>query len=142
MAISLSHFPILCTALLATITSAATVTYDFNITWVRANPDGMFERPTIGINGQWPLPMMQVNVGDQVVVNVDNQLGNQSTTLHFHGLYMNGTTEMDGPAGVRIIFSHPDDFAYISQVTQCGIPPGSQFVYKFTVSSQNKHIRN
>lgn len=34
---------------------AATVSYDFNIEWVRANPDGAFERPTIGINGKWPI---------------------------------------------------------------------------------------
>ncbi|KAF7899096.1 uncharacterized protein EAF01_008309 [Botrytis porri] len=120
MAISLSFFPILSALLLAfsLLAEAATVTYDFNITWVRANPDGAYERPTIGINGQWPLPIMRANVGDQVVVNVDNQLGNQTTTLHFHGLFMNGSTYMDGPA----------------QVSQCGIPSGSQFVYNFTVN--------
>jgi iron transport multicopper oxidase len=108
--------------LFTTLTSAATVTYDWNITWVRANPDGLFERPTIGINGKWPLPIMHANVGDQVVVNVNNQLGNQSTTIHFHGLFMNGTAHMDGPA----------------QVTQCGIPSGSKFTYNFTVSLSYK----
>jgi iron transport multicopper oxidase len=92
MAISLSYSPILSVLLLvfiSNITEAAIVTYDFNITWVRANPDGLFERPTIGINGQWPLPVMKATIGDQVVVNVDNQLGNQSTSLHFHGLFQN-----------------------------------------------------
>jgi FtsP/CotA-like multicopper oxidase with cupredoxin domain len=101
----------------------------------KANPDGLYERPTIGINGQWPLPIMTATINDTVVVNVINQLGNtifsfetfstkrtclgnQSTTLHFHGIYQNGTTEMDG-AG---------------QVGQCGIPPGSQFTYNFTAS--------
>ncbi|KAB8303695.1 hypothetical protein EYC80_005081 [Monilinia laxa] len=120
MAISLSFFPILSALLLAfsLLTEAATVTYDFNITWVRANPDGAHERPTIGINGQWPLPVMRAKVGDRVIVNVDNQLGNQTTTLHFHGLFMNGTAHMDGPA----------------QVSQCDIPSGSQFVYNFTVN--------
>lgn len=105
--------------LFSLVVEAATVVYDFNIGWVRANPDGQYERPTIGINGKWPLPVMRANVGDQVIVNVDNQLGNQTTTLHFHGLFMNGTTSMDGPA----------------QVTQCGIPPGSKFTYNFTVCS-------
>ena len=120
MAISLSFFPILSALLLVfpCVSEAATRTYDFNITWVRANPDGLFERPTIGINNQWPPPVMTATVGDQVIVNVDNQLGNQTTTLHFHGLFMNGTTEMDGPA----------------QVSQCGIPAGSKFTYNFTVS--------
>lgn len=98
---------------------AATVTYDFNIGWVTANPDGAFDRPTIGINGQWPIPRIDANVGDNVIINAHNQLGNQSTSLHFHGLYMNGTTHMDGPA----------------QVSQCAIPPGSSFTYNFTVSS-------
>lgn len=117
MAISLSYFPILASVMLAWTARAATITYDFNITWVRANPDGACERPTIGINGEWPLPIMTATVGDRVVVNVDNQLGNQSTTLHFHGLYMNGSTHMDGP----------------EMVSQCGIPTGSQFTYNFTV---------
>ena len=86
--------------LLPSLAQAATRTYDFDIGWVRANPDGQFERPTIGINGEWPPPIMTATVGDRVIVNVVNGLGNQSTTLHFHGLFMNGTSEMDGPAMV------------------------------------------
>lgn len=96
---------------------AETLNYDFNITWLRANPDGAYERPVIGINGQWPIPPIFANVGDNLVVRVTNQLGNDSTSLHFHGLYMNGTNHMDGPA----------------QVTQCPIQPGSSFTYNFTV---------
>jgi len=96
---------------------AATVTYDFEISWVTANPDGMANRPTIGINGQWPIPRIQADVGDRIIVNVLNSLGNQSTSLHFHGIFMNGTTDMDGP----------------SFVTQCPIPPGARFTYNFTV---------
>jgi iron transport multicopper oxidase len=119
MAISLSYFPIISGLLLAfsLLAEAATVTYDFNVTWVQANPDAAFWRPTIGINGQWPLPVMRAAKGDRVIVNVENQLGNQSTTIHFHGLFMNGTTDMDGPSGV----------------SQCGIPPGSKFTYDFNV---------
>ena len=117
MAISLSYFPILA-ALFVAFAQAANVTFNWNITWVTANPDGAFDRPTIGINGQWPLPVVKVTRNDTVIINVDNQLGNQTTTIHFHGLYMYGTTEMDGPV----------------MVSQCGIPPGSQFQYKFNVS--------
>lgn len=104
--------------ILPSISWAATVTYDFDIGWVRANPDGQADRPVIGINGQWPIPVMEVNVGDRVVVNVLNSLGNQSTSLHFHGLFMNGTTMMDGPA----------------QVSQCAIAPGLRFTYDFEVN--------
>lgn len=102
--------------------AAATVTYNFNITWVQANPDGAMDRPVIGINGKWPLSTINANVGDDVVVKVNNQLGNQSTSLHFHGLFMNGTNHMDGPAGV----------------VQCPIPPGSSFTYNFTVRRHHR----
>ncbi|KAH8593306.1 Cupredoxin [Bisporella sp. PMI_857] len=119
------HLPVLLALFFAllSLVEAATVTYNFNITWVRANPDGAFERPTIGINGEWPLPIITATKGDTVIVNVDNQLGNQSTTLHFHGLFMNGSTSMDGPASV----------------TQCGIQPGSQFTYNFTVDQSGTY---
>lgn len=103
------------------LTHAATVTYDFNITWVTANPDGLLDRPIIGINGQWPIPYMTATVGDRIVVNVLNQLGNESTSLHFHGIYQNGTTEMDGAVGA----------------TQCPIEPGGSFTYNFTVGPLN-----
>ena len=112
MAISLSFFPILSLLLilLTEVVRAKTVTYDFNITWVTANPDGINARPVIGINNAWPLPVMTATLGDQVIVNVNNQLGNQSTSLHFHGLFQNGTNAMDGP----------------SFVTQCPILPGAK----------------
>ncbi|KAH6872235.1 Cupredoxin [Alternaria rosae] len=116
MALSLSSF-LLPLSLLLSVATCATVTYDFDIAWTYANPDGQGTRPVIGINGQWPLPPILVTKGDQVIVNAKNSLGNESTSLHFHGLYMNGTTHMDGPVAV----------------TQCGIPPGSSFTYNFTV---------
>ena len=39
---------------------AKTVTYDFNVTWVTANPDGLYDRKVVGINNQWPLPVIEV----------------------------------------------------------------------------------
>ncbi|MCJ1386547.1 hypothetical protein MMC17_009673 [Xylographa soralifera] len=102
----------------AKLVFAATVTYNWDITWVSVNPDSRHVRPAIGINGQWPCPTLNANVGDTVVVNVNNQLGNQSTSLHWHGIFQQGTNFMDGPVGV----------------TQCGIPPGGSYTYEFTVS--------
>lgn len=110
------------TAALLGLASAKTVTYDFKIGWVTANPDGAFDRPTIGINGEWPIPPIVADIGDNIVVHATNDLGNQSTSLHFHGLFMNGTTQMDGPA----------------QVSQCPIIPGSSFTYNFTVRTCNR----
>ncbi|EXJ87323.1 hypothetical protein A1O3_04282 [Capronia epimyces CBS 606.96] len=105
-------------SLLLSFARAGTRVYNFTVGWVLANPDGQLDRPTIGINGQWPLPRIEATVGDRVIVNVKNDLGNQSTSLHFHGLYMNGTTHMDGVGGV----------------TQCPIPPGSSFQYDFNIT--------
>ena len=118
MAISLSNFVLSILFLLFSIVRGGTVTYDFDVGWVYANPDGLQTRPVIGINGQWPIPTIRVTKGDQLVVKVKNSLGNETTSLHFHGLYQNGTTHMDGPA----------------QVTQCAIQPGGSFTYNFTVS--------
>lgn len=118
MALSLSNFLVCYVFACLGVAHAKTITYDFNITWVTASPDGAVGRPTIGINGQWPIPEIRSTTGDRVIVNVHNHLGNQSTSLHFHGLFMNGTAEMDGP----------------SFVTQCPIPPGGSFTYNFTVS--------
>lgn len=103
---------------LAVIAAAKTVTYDFNLTWVITNPDGAYNRPTIGINGQWPIPRIEADVGDRLIINAHNQLGNRSTSLHFHGLYMNGSSHMDGPVGC----------------TQCSVPAGSSISYDFNAS--------
>ena len=70
----LSQYLLACLPAFAAVTSAATVTLDWNITWVRANPDGMAERPVMGINGQWPLPLLNFTKGDQVIANVHNQV--------------------------------------------------------------------
>lgn len=101
------------------IAFAETHVFDWNITWVTANPDGLQPRPVIGINNEWPLPLLNFTKGDRVIANVRNQLGNESTSVHFHGFFQNGTNEMDGPPGV----------------TQCNIPPNETMVYNFTVSS-------
>ena len=91
--------------------------YDFDITWTVQNPDGLQPRRVISVNGQWPPPTIEATVGDRIVVNAHNGLGDRSTSLHFHGLYQNGTTHMDGAVGV----------------SQCAIPPGSSMVYNFTI---------
>ncbi|KAI9845921.1 MAG: hypothetical protein M1837_004457 [Sclerophora amabilis] len=119
MAPTLCRHPLLAIVsfLLVSFVHAKVITYDFNITWVTANPDGRADRPTIGINNEWPIPQITADVDDRIIVNVLNQLGNQSTSLHFHGLFQNGTTEMDGPIGT----------------TQCAIPAGGSFRYNFTI---------
>ncbi|KAL5114595.1 hypothetical protein ACEQ8H_007500 [Pleosporales sp. CAS-2024a] len=52
----------------AGLVSAATVTYNFNIGWVTAAPDG-YSLPVIGINNKWPIPIIEANLGDTITVN-------------------------------------------------------------------------
>jgi iron transport multicopper oxidase len=119
MALSLSNFLYATFIFFFPLVDAATRKFDFDVGWVERNPDGQHPRPVIGINGEWPIPRIEANVGDQILIHMKNSLGNQSTTIHFHGLFMNGTTHMDG----------------VSQGTQCPVPPGSSFTYNFTVYS-------
>ncbi|PYH85198.1 hypothetical protein BO82DRAFT_328672 [Aspergillus uvarum CBS 121591] len=118
--------PYLCYLLLLVFSKpllAKEVVYDFNVTWVTANPDGLADRKVVGINGQWPLPVIEVDKGDQLVVNMYNGLGDKSTSIHFHGMYQNGTNDMDGP----------------SMVTQCPVAPGSSITYNFTVNQNGTY---
>ncbi|TQN65365.1 Iron transport multicopper oxidase fetC [Colletotrichum shisoi] len=101
--------------LLTSSVLAKTIELDWNIGWVLANPDGAFDKPTIAVNGQWPLPLIEADKGDRLVLTVHNHLGNASTSLHFHGMFQNGTNHMDGAVGI----------------TQCAIPPGKSFTYDF-----------
>ncbi|EQL02517.1 conidial pigment biosynthesis oxidase Abr1/brown 1 [Ophiocordyceps sinensis CO18] len=95
---------------------AKVVHLDWNITWVWTAPDG-FYRPMIGINNQWPCPQVDLDLGDRVIVDVHNGLGNESTGIHWHGLHQYMTGVMDGS----------------TQVTQCPLPPGERMRYDFTV---------
>jgi iron transport multicopper oxidase len=109
-------------AVAVTAVRAATVTHYFDIGWTTANPDGAFARPVIGINGTWPIPALRAAKGDRILVHATNSLGNQSTSLHFHGMFQNGTNHMDGAAGM----------------TQCAIPPGGRMTYNFTVRASER----
>ena len=103
----------------ASLTASAIVEYDWTIQWLRANPDGRLERPVVSVNGEWPPPTVRAKLGDTIRVNARNALGNETTSLHWHGIHQIGTNAMDGPVGV----------------TQCGINPGQEFTYEFQVRS-------
>ncbi|CAK9440231.1 uncharacterized protein LODBEIA_P43310 [Lodderomyces beijingensis] len=100
--------------------AAETHTWWFEAGWVDANPDGMMDRKMIGFNNSWPLPTLRVNKGDRIQLYLINGFDDRNTSLHFHGMFQNGTNQMDGP----------------EMVTQCPIPPGETFLYNFTVGDQ------
>ncbi|KKK16947.1 hypothetical protein ARAM_003761 [Aspergillus rambellii] len=90
---------------------------NWKLTWVNAGPDE-FQRPVIGINGEWPCPQVDLHLGDRLIADVYNGLGNQSTGIHWHGMHQFGSPEMDGANGV----------------TQCPIEPGQHMRYDFQVN--------
>lgn len=98
--------------------TATTREYEWVVTDMTANPDGVF-RPMMVINAQFPGPMIVCNEGDTIVVNVVNHAKN-ATSIHWHGLFQNGSNWNDGAAGV----------------TQCPIAPGQSYRYEFTVKGQ------
>ncbi|KAF9135877.1 ferroxidase fet3 [Mortierella sp. 14UC] len=117
--------PVKTLAILAGLSAAAhaaVVTYNWNITYVNTNPDGLMERRVIGINGQFPPPAINVTLNDTLVINVMNQIS-EPTTLHAHGLFQTGNNQMDGP----------------SMVTQCPIPPGANFTYTIPIQQHGTY---
>ncbi|KAJ5899017.1 hypothetical protein N7495_003761 [Penicillium taxi] len=52
--------------------------------------------------------MIQAHRGDRLVINVQNDMVN-STSLHWHGMYQNGTNWMDGVSGMKIVMSSMND---------------------------------
>ncbi|KAF2223702.1 putative multicopper oxidase, type 1 [Elsinoe ampelina] len=93
--------------------------YAWTISDAEINPDGVF-RPMMLINGKFPGPMVQLNEGDTLRVVVINNATN-ATSIHWHGMYQNGTNHMDGTVGV----------------TQCPIAPGQSLTYEFKVEGQS-----
>ncbi|KAF8987472.1 hypothetical protein BGZ52_004371 [Haplosporangium bisporale] len=92
--------------------------YHWELTQSTISPDGL-DRPMLLVNGMFPGPLIEVNTGDQIVVHVTNNMVNGST-IHWHGIYQNGTNWMDGTMGV----------------TQCAIPPGQSMTYNYTIPNQ------
>jgi iron transport multicopper oxidase len=67
--------------------------------------------------------MIEADVGDTVVVNVKNSLGTQSTSLHFHGMFQQGSNGVDGAVSL----------------TQCPIMPGDSYTYTFIANPAGTH---
>ncbi|EIM90555.1 multi-copper oxidase [Stereum hirsutum FP-91666 SS1] len=90
--------------------------YNWTVSLVNAAPVGIV-KPMVVINGMSPGPVIEANSGDRIIVRVNNDMSNESTTIHWHGLYQNGTSWMDGT----------------NAISQCGIPPGETMTYNFTL---------
>jgi FtsP/CotA-like multicopper oxidase with cupredoxin domain len=67
------------------------------------------------INGQYPGPAIRANWGDKVKITVHNDLADNGTSIHWHGVRQLGSNEMDGTNGV----------------TECPIAPSTSKTYEF-----------
>ena len=88
--------------------------YDFNVSRQSVAPDGVTKDGLV-INGAFPGPTIEANWGDWIQVVVHNNLGDEGTSMHWHGLLQTATPWFDG----------------VPAVQQCPIAPGSSFTYRF-----------
>lgn len=96
-------------------TLAAIKEYHLNINEQQVNVTGK-PLKQITVNGKFIAPLLEFEEGDEAVIHVHNQLKNQDTSLHWHGLLLPGL--MDGVPGFN-------NFK--------GIAPNGDFVYRFKV---------
>ncbi|KAG9309086.1 laccase C [Chiua virens] len=87
-------------------------------------PDG-FNRSSVLVNGVFPAPLIQVQKGNRLSLQVNNQLTDTTmdieTSIHWHGIFQQGGT------------NYADGVAW---VTQCPIKQQKSFQYQFNVGSQ------
>lgn len=64
--------------------------YWFNIENTTAAPDGI-ERIVLAINGSIPGPTIIADWGDEIIVHITNNMQNNGSTIHWHGIRQNYT---------------------------------------------------
>lgn len=107
------------------VAEAKDIVHDWTLRWKTVNPDGLKERQVVSINDQFPLPVLRGGKGDRMIITVHNELDNpkRNSSIHFHGLYQNGTNFMDGPP----------------YTVQCNSMNGTSFVYNFTLEQNGTY---
>ncbi|XP_059056219.1 uncharacterized protein LOC131850085 [Achroia grisella] len=85
--------------------------------------DGM-NRPLNVVNRKMPGPAIEICEYDRVIVDVENDLMTEGTTVHWHGQHQRGSPYMDGTP----------------YVTQCPILPETTFRYQFNATHAGTHF--
>jgi FtsP/CotA-like multicopper oxidase with cupredoxin domain len=96
-------------------TTGKTVYHELTITNSTCNPDGNGERVCLLINGQYPGPIITAAWGDHLEIKVNNNMKDNGTSMHWHGVRQYNSVGYDGVNGI----------------TECPIAPGDSKVYKF-----------
>ena len=78
---------------------ATTLRYQWRITRGQRRPDGVLKEVYL-INDAFPGPTVEARSGDRLVVEVENGLHNEGVSLHWHGLSLRGSNDMDGAVGI------------------------------------------
>nr|XP_010919477.1 monocopper oxidase-like protein SKU5 [Elaeis guineensis] len=91
--------------------------FDWDVSYITAAPLGV-KQQVIGINGQFPGPIVNVTTNWNVVVNVLNDL-DESLLLTWNGIQHRKNSWQDGVSG-----------------TNCPIPSGWNWTYQFQVKDQ------
>ncbi|XP_059660022.1 monocopper oxidase-like protein SKU5 isoform X1 [Cornus florida] len=116
-----SGIPISCCFLLCLFTGALGgdpfVFYDWTVSYITASPLGV-KQQVIGIEGQFPGPILNVTTNWNVVVNVKNNL-DEPLLLTWNGIQHRKNSWQDGVSG-----------------TNCPIPAGWNWTYQFQVKDQ------
>ncbi|KXH68537.1 hypothetical protein CSAL01_02194 [Colletotrichum salicis] len=94
---------------------------DWVTTWEVGAPNGQ-ERQMIKINGQFPGPAIICDEDDDIEITVHNKMP-FNTTIHWHGMMMQGTPWSDGSPGL----------------SQKPIESGQSFIYRFKAFPAGTH---
>lgn len=93
------------------------VFHDWTVSYTTASPLGV-KQQVIGINGNFPGPVLNVTTNWNVVINVKNNL-DEPLLLSWHGIQHRRNSWQDGVSG-----------------TNCPIPAGWNWTYEFQVKDQ------
>ncbi|KAF2996178.1 hypothetical protein G7054_g1114 [Neopestalotiopsis clavispora] len=102
---------------LETPETGVTREYWLSIESANCAPDGV-DRTCMTFNGTVPGPLITGDWGDNMIVHVTNNLPDNGTTIHWHGIRQLNSSWMDGVPGV----------------TQCPIAPGDSMTYEFQLT--------
>ncbi|KAL7771892.1 hypothetical protein CFE70_001843 [Pyrenophora teres f. teres 0-1] len=83
----------------STTAPPTTRTYTFHIAQHELSPDGV-PRPMLLINSTFPGPLLELNTNDVLSVRVINA-SPSATSIHWHGIFQNGSNWMDGTTGMQ-----------------------------------------
>ncbi|EHL02014.1 putative Laccase [Glarea lozoyensis 74030] len=102
-----------------------TTTYTLTVAEKTLAPDGDGKLMQV-INGVYPGPVIEANWGDVLVIDVVNNLTNNGTSMHWHGVIQANSTTQDGVNGI----------------TECPIEPGATRRYTFIATQHGTSFKS